>query len=73
MAPEEKQARLNLVRYGLFIMVIMAMVVTASSLYLATARVGQPLDVLPMTLMMTVAVAILAVVVYFAYGKFLDR
>ncbi|MBA3533276.1 MAG: hypothetical protein H0T73_15255 [Ardenticatenales bacterium] len=73
MSPEEKTARLNLVRYGMLIVVVLAMTITPSALFLATSQVGAPLDVLPITLGMTVAVAIVAGLVYFAYSKYLER
>jgi hypothetical protein len=73
MSPEEKKARLNLVRYGMLIIVVLAMTITPSALYLASAQIGEPLSVIPITLMMTVAVGLLAAAVYFGYSKYLDR
>ena len=73
MTAEEKTARLNLVRYGMFLVVVMAMTITPISFFLAYAPLGEPMSrVLVPTLIATGLAALLAGVVYFAYSRYLD-
>lgn len=74
MSTEEKTARLNLVRYGLLLVVVVAMTVTPISLFLATARVGGSIaDVLTTTIIATILAGVVSAAVYFGYSSYLNR
>jgi hypothetical protein len=70
MTGEEKIARLNLVRYGMLLTVVMAIAITPSALYLAGAAIGA---IMMPTIIATVLAAIVAAGVYFGYSKYLDQ
>lgn len=74
MSQDEKTARLNLVRYGLLLVVVVAMTVTPISLFLATARVGGSItEVLTTTIIATVLAGLVSAGVYFGYSSYLNR
>lgn len=74
MSEQEKRARLNLVRYGMFLVVVLALTITPIALFLAEARVGGGIgDVLMPTLIATVLAALVAAGVYVAYSSYLNR
>lgn len=73
MSSEERAARLNLVRYGMLLVVVLAMTITPAALYLAFAPTGQPFSVLMPTIIATVLAAVVAGAVYMAYSRYLSQ
>jgi uncharacterized membrane protein YvlD (DUF360 family) len=81
ISQSDVQGRLRLLRYGLFVLVIVAFFVALLAPYSATAPVAnaaggssvQITDFLGNAVLYAVVVAVLAVVVYFAYRMVLDR
>ncbi|MFQ6015346.1 MAG: hypothetical protein ACE5NP_07885 [Anaerolineae bacterium] len=72
MSQEEKTRRLNVVRYGLFVIVVMAMAVTPTYMYIATF--GQNIGALIMpTILATIGTAIVCVLVWYGYRVSLER
>ena len=69
---DEKVARLNLVRYGLFLTVVLAMTITPTALFLAAGPAGEPSRIVMPTVIATLLTAAVAAAVYVAYSRWLD-
>jgi hypothetical protein len=74
MSADEKQARLNLVRYGILLAVVVALTVTMSTYLLALAPLGQPLTAVIVPVLVALALTgLVGVAVYVGYKNYLDR
>ena len=68
------KGRLNLLRYGLVVLVVVTFLIVLLVPYANLREVGGPItEFLEEALIATVIVAILSVIVYFGYAKFLER
>lgn len=69
------EERLNLVRYGMLLVVVLAMTITPTALYEAAAHANQPINIMSIVLQTGIGTgisALLATVIYFAYKRYLD-
>ncbi|MBI5668933.1 MAG: hypothetical protein HZC41_13080 [Chloroflexi bacterium] len=75
--PSDIQARLRLFRYGLVVLVVVTFVVSLLAPFFALRGAGQaapPItDFLGTAVIFTLVVAVIAIVLYFAYQYFLNR
>ena len=77
-APDQNlslKERLNLVRYGMLLVVVLAMTITPTALYQAAILYGEPINVIGIVTQTAIATAISAVVataIYFAYKRYLE-
>lgn len=70
------KGRLNLLRYGLVVIVAVAFIFSLVMPYMIVSMTGQTPDImslLPLALLLTGSIAILCVMVYFAYKAILER
>ena len=69
------EERLNLVRYGMLLVVVLAMTITPSALYQAAALANEPINVISLVLQTGIGTGISAVIatfIYFAYKRYLE-
>lgn len=67
--------RLNLVRYGMLLVVVLAVTITPTALYQAAALANEPINLINIVLQTGIGSGISAVVatfIYFAYKRYLE-
>ena len=67
--------RLKLVRYGMLLVVVLAMTITPTALYQAATLANEPINVISIVLQTGIGTGISAVIatfIYFAYKRYLE-